>query len=198
MSAHAAIQNVLSVDVEDYFHVEAFASHIQYEHWDSYTPRIERNVKCILELFARYGVRGTFFVLGWVAQKFPRLVAEIAAAGHEVGSHGYRHKRLHFLTPEEFRRDIKHAIGILSDQVQRSILSYRAPSFSIVPNTIWACDILAEEGIAVDSSIFPVKHDLYGYPDAKRFPWWHVSQNGHRIFEFPPSTIRWGNQNIGV
>src|SRR3954469_10427960 len=99
--------NVLSVDVEDYFHVEAFASQIRYEHWDSFTPRIERNVQCVLELFARHGAKGTFFVLGWVAKKFPRLVQEIARAGHEIGSHGYSHKRLHILTPDEFRDDIR-------------------------------------------------------------------------------------------
>src|SRR4051812_22268893 len=129
--------NVLTVDVEDYFHVEAFASHINYETWDSFTPRVEKNVRCILELFARRNVRGTFFVLGWVAQKFPQIVREIASAGHEIGSHGYRHKRLHIMTPDEFRHDVESSIAILTDQVQRPVLCYRAPSFSIVPSTIW-------------------------------------------------------------
>jgi polysaccharide deacetylase family protein (PEP-CTERM system associated) len=190
--------NVLSVDVEDYFHVEAFASQIRYEQWDSFTPRIEHNVRCILELFAKHGARGTFFVLGWVAKKFPRLVQEIASAGHEIGSHGYKHKRLHILTPAEFRRDIQDANSILSDQVQRHIRCYRAPSFSIVRNTMWAFDVLADEGISLDSSIFPVKHDLYGVPEAKRFPFWQVSIDGRLIFEFPPSTVRWWGRNIGV
>ena len=190
--------NVLSVDVEDYFHVEAFASQIAYEHWDSFAPRVDRNVDCILEILAKHRVRATFFVLGWVAKKFPRLVREIAAAGHEIGSHGYRHRRLQSLTPEEFRRDIKDSIAIVGDQAQRPIRCYRAPSFSIVRSTMWAFEILQAEGILFDSSIFPVKHDLYGYPEAKRFPSWLESNTGTEIFEFPPSTIRWGNQNFGV
>src|SRR5262245_28143645 len=190
--------NVLSVDVEDYFQVEAFASHVRYDQWDSFTPRVERNVRRILELFAKHGVTGTFFVLGWVARKFPRLVRDIASGGHEIGSHGDKHKRLHILTRDEFRRDIKDANAALTDQVQRSICCYRAPSFSIVGSTMWALDILVEEGISLDSSIFPVRHDLYGCPDAKRFPSWYVSKHGHRIFEFPPSTFRWASQNIGV
>jgi polysaccharide deacetylase family protein (PEP-CTERM system associated) len=193
-----AMLNVLSVDVEDYFHVEAFASRIKYEQWDSFTPRVERNVKQILDLFAKHGVTATFFVLGWVAKKFPRLVQDIARLGHEIGSHGYRHRRLHILTPDEFRRDVRDAGTVLSDQAQQSIRCYRAPSFSIVKSTMWALDILGEEGISLDSSIFPVRHDLYGYPDAERFPSWYVSNEGHRIFEFPPSTIRCWNQNVGV
>src|SRR4051794_16379506 len=117
----SALRNVLSVDVEDYFHVEAFASRIPYDTWDSFAPRVERNVTRILELFARYGATGTFFVLGWVAKKFPRLVQDIVSAGHEIGSHGYRHRRLHILTPQEFRRDIRETNAILSDQAQQPI-----------------------------------------------------------------------------
>jgi polysaccharide deacetylase family protein (PEP-CTERM system associated) len=198
VTSESTVLNVLSVDVEDYFHVEAFASHIRYEQWDSFTPRVDRNVKRVLELFARHGARGTFFILGWVATKFPRLVQEIVRAGHEVGSHGYKHSRLHVLTPDEFRRDIKDAAAALSDQVQRPIRCYRAPSFSIVRSTMWAFDVLGEEGISFDSSIFPVRHDLYGFPEAERFPSWYLSSNGDRIFEFPPSTIRYRNQNIGI
>lgn len=190
--------NVLTVDVEDYFHVEAFASHIRYEHWDSFTPRVEGNVRRILELLDSYNVTGTFFVLGWVAHKFPKLVQDIAAAGHEIGCHGYQHKRLQILSPAEFRRDIKEAIALLTDLVQRPIRCYRAPSFSIVRSTVWAFDVLGEEGIRCDSSVFPVQHDLYGFPDAARFPSWYLSQEGHRIFEFPPSTMRLRSKNIGV
>jgi polysaccharide deacetylase family protein (PEP-CTERM system associated) len=192
------VLNALTVDVEDYFQVEAFASHISYEHWDSFTPRVERNVKRILDLFAQHDCRATFFVLGWVARKFPKLVQEIAKGGHEIASHGYRHQRLHILTPDEFRRDIKQAKAVLTDQIGRPIQCYRAPSFSITRATLWAFDILVEEGISFDSSVFPVRHDLYGYPDAKRFPSWYVLKNGERLFEFPPSTIRCSGQNIGV
>jgi len=190
--------NVITVDVEDYFHVEAFASQIRYEDWNTFTPRVDRNVKRVLELFATHGVRGTFFVLGWVATRFPRLVQEIAKCGHEIGSHGYRHRRLQNLTPGEFRHDIREAAAALSDLVQEPIRCYRAPSFSIVRNTTWAFDILGEEGILYDSSVFPVRHDLYGFPGAERFPSWQISKLGHRIFEFPPSTIRCWKQNVGV
>ena len=192
------LKNVLTVDVEDYFHVEAFASHIRYEQWDSFTPRVEGNVKRVLELFARHGATGTFFVLGWVARKFPRIVREIVNAGHEIGSHGYKHRRLHNMSPEEFRRDTRDATAVLTDQSQRPIRCYRAPSFSIVKSTMWAFEILGEEGILLDSSIFPVRHDLYGVPDAPRFPSWYVSKNNYRIFEFPLSTIRYWDQNIGI
>jgi polysaccharide deacetylase family protein (PEP-CTERM system associated) len=192
------VRNVLTVDVEDYFQVEAFVSQIRYEEWDSFTPRVERNVKRILDLFAKHGATATFFVLGWVARKFPHLVREIAKAGHEIGSHGYRHRRLHILTPEEFRRDVRDSNAVLTDQIQQPIQCYRAPSFSIVRSTMWAFDILAEEGVRFDSSVFPVRHDLYGIPDAARFPWWYTSPSGHRVFEFPPSTIRCWDQNIGV
>src|SRR5207248_2944253 len=154
----------------DYFHVEAFASQISRDQWDSFEPRVERNTLRTLEIFAKYGAKGTFFVLGWVARKFPNLAREIVAAGHEVGSHGYGHRRLQRLTPKEFREDVATSAAILTDQVQRPIRCYRAPSFSIVKSTLWALDILAEEGFQFDSSIFPVRHDVYGIPEADRFP----------------------------
>lgn len=189
------VQNVLSVDVEDYFHVEAFAAHIEPARWDSYTPRVEQNVDRILALFDKHGQKGTFFVLGWVAERFPALVRRIAAAGHEVGCHGYAHRRLVDLTPREFSADLKKALALLTDQVQQHIRCYRAPSFSIVNSTMWAFEVLAEEGICIDSSVFPVRHDLYGVPNAERFPHWQPTPGGQRIFEFPPSTYRYRNNN---
>src|SRR5262249_14796835 len=156
------------------------------------------NVRRILELFAKHDATATFFMLGWVANRFPRLTEDIVKAGHEVASHGYRHRRLHILTPDEFRRDVRDATAVLSDQTQRPIECYRAPSFSIVRSTIWAFDVLAEEGILFDSSVFPVRHDLYGIPDADRFPYWYMSPIGHRVFEFPPSTVRYRSHNIGI
>src|SRR5262245_21787003 len=122
----------MSVDVEDYFHVEAFASKISAEQWKSYTPRVAGNVSRILELFARHQVRGTFFILGWVAERFPHLSQEIAKAGHEIGCHGYGHSRLHIMTPRQFQQDIRKATAILTDQLGRPVRCYRAPSFSIV------------------------------------------------------------------
>ena len=190
--------NVLSVDVEDYFHVEAFAGKIRRDDWDSYERRVEQNTSRILEIFERRRAKATFFILGWVAERFPHLSQQIAAAGHEVGCHGYAHQRLQRLTREQFREDLRRATGLLADQVQQPIRSYRAPSFSIVRNTLWALDVLAEEGYELDSSIFPVRHDLYGIPDADRFASWQKSPEGHRIFEFPPSTIRTAKNNWGV
>jgi polysaccharide deacetylase family protein (PEP-CTERM system associated) len=190
--------NVLSVDVEDYFHVEAFTSHISPDQWDSFVPRVERNVARVLELFARHGVTGTFFVLGWVARKFPHLVRSIAAAGHEIGSHGYAHSRITKLSREQFAGDIRQARAVLEDLVQKEIRSYRAPSFSVVRSTMWALDILIEEGICFDSSIFPVRHDLYGVPGAARFPSWYTSPGGLEVFEFPPSTMQYQHHSVGV
>jgi polysaccharide deacetylase family protein (PEP-CTERM system associated) len=190
--------NVLSVDVEDYFHVEAFTSKICFEHWDSYERRVEHNMARILEMFDRHAVKATFFILGWVADKFPHLSRQIAAANHEVACHGYAHRRLQTLTPAEFRDDLRRATAILTDQVQQPIHCYRAPSFSVVRNTMWALDILGEEGYIFDSSIFPVRHDLYGVPEAERFPHWQVGPQGHGLFEFPPSTFRSAGNNWGV
>jgi polysaccharide deacetylase family protein (PEP-CTERM system associated) len=190
--------NVLSVDVEDYFHVEAFASRISTKDWDSFSPRVERNVGLILDLFARYGARGTFFVLGWVAERNPRLVRQIAEAGHEVACHGFAHQHIRKQTPEEFRSDVRRAREQLRNASRHDVNSYRAPSFSIVRETLWAIDILAEEGFLVDSSIFPARHDIYGIADAPRFPYWHRTAKGKALFEFPPSTLRLRNLNCGV
>jgi polysaccharide deacetylase family protein (PEP-CTERM system associated) len=190
--------NVLTVDVEDYFHVEAFARTIHYEQWDSYDRRVERNVARILDMFDRNKAKGTFFILGWVAEKYPHLARQIAAEGHEIGCHGYAHQRLQTLTQNQFREDLRRATAVLTDQVQRPVRCYRAPSFSIVRNTMWAFDVLAEEGFVFDSSLFPVRHDNYGVPDAERFPYWQVTSRGSRIFEFPPSTVRTAKNNWAV
>ena len=198
MHLSTSMLNALSVDVEDYFHVEAFASRIAYENWDSFSPRVERNVHRIIELFERHGAKGTFFVLGWVARRFPALVRLIVEAGHEIGCHGSAHQRLHRQTPEQFRRDIRDARQCLMDYAQQPVCSYRAPSFSIVRETLWAFDILSEEGFSLDSSVFPIRHDMYGIPDAERFPYWQHTPQGNCLFEFPPSSIRLWNNNWGV
>ncbi len=190
--------NVMSVDVEDYFHVEAFSSYISPKDWDSYSPRVENNVLRTLDLFERYSVCGTFFILGWVAERFPKLVRRIDEAGHEIGCHGYGHQHIGRQTPEQFRQDVRRARKGLMDQVQREVSCYRAPSFSIYGKTLWAPEILAEEGFAIDSSIFPAQHDLYGMPDAPRFPYWHRLSNGNSLFEFPPSTLHFGKVKVGV
>jgi polysaccharide deacetylase family protein (PEP-CTERM system associated) len=196
--AASPLLNVLSVDVEEYFQVEAFSGRVPVDTWKDFPPRVERSMARILELFAKHGAKATFFVLGWIAQQFPNLVKGIAAAGHEVGCHGNAHRPIFVQKPDEFRTDLQNARDVLADLVQQPIRCYRAPSFSIVRNTLWAFDILAEEGFAFDSSVFPVRHDVYGIPDAQRFPHWYFSPNGNRIFEFPPSTVRRFNNNWGV
>jgi polysaccharide deacetylase family protein (PEP-CTERM system associated) len=190
--------NVLSVDVEEYFQVEAFARSVDRRDWDTLAPRVESNVTRILSLFDRYSARATFFVLGWVGRRCPKLVREIAGRGHEIGCHGFGHHRLHRMTPDQFRTDLREAQHCLTDQAQQTVRCYRAPSFSIVKSTMWALDVLAEEGITADSSIFPVHHDNYGVPDAPRFPYWHKTAQGNSVFEFPPSTVRIANQNVGI
>jgi polysaccharide deacetylase family protein (PEP-CTERM system associated) len=187
------ILNAFSIDVEDYFHVEAFASQISPNDWGTFDCRVERNVDVILEILEKYNSKATFFILGCVAKAYPFLVQKIADAGHEIGCHGFAHQHIRRQTPEQFRQDVKTARSCLMDQVQKPVFCYRAPSFSVTEATIWALDVLAEEGFKIDSSIFPVRHDLYGIPDAVRFPHW---KNG--IFEFPPTTIRKGNYNFGV
>lgn len=190
--------NVLSVDVEDYYQVEAFASRITYDSWTTFASRAEQNVTRILEIFDRHDARGTFFVLGWIAEHLPGLVRTIANAGHEIGCHGFAHRRISGQTPHQFRMDVRAARQSLMNEVQKPVESYRAPSFSIVKETLWALDILVEEGFRIDSSVFPVRHDIYGMPDADRFPHWRRTPESRRIFEFPPSTIRRANNNWGI
>ncbi len=191
------MRNVLTVDVEDYFQVEAFASSVKPDSWDGFEPRVEGNVRRVLGLLDRNRTTGTFFVLGWIARKFPGLVREIAAAGHEIGSHGFSHQHISRQSPEQFRADVRAARQCLMDQVQKPVRSYRAPSFSITKRTLWAVDVLAEEGFRFDSSIFPVRHDLYGIPDGHRFPYWHTTPKGGSVFEFPRRHSRWRARRSG-
>ncbi|MBN2320631.1 MAG: DUF3473 domain-containing protein [Acidobacteria bacterium] len=185
--------NALSVDVEDYFHVEAFAARIRCDDWHAHECRVERNVDLTLEIFAEHQTTATFYILGWIAERFPRLVRQIADAGHEIGCHGYAHQHINRQTPEKFRQDVYLARQRITAQTQEPVSCYRAPSFSIIESTLWALDILAEEGFTIDSSIFPVRHDLYGIPDSPRFPHWRSN-----IFEFPLTTIGMSNLNIGI
>ena len=187
------MRNVLSVDVEDYFHVEAFAGCVSPDEWGSFPARVERNVWRVLEMLEQHQARATFFVLGWVAERHPGVVRGIAAAGHEVACHGFGHRHIAKLTPEGFRADITRARDCLAGLAGKAVTCYRAPSFSITRRTLWALDVLADEGFRIDSSIFPVRHDIYGIPGAPRFP--HMRG---RILEFPPSTVRLFGANIGV
>ena len=198
----ALIGNALTVDVEDYFNVSAFRGIIDRKDWGRYRLRVENNTMRILDLFDRKSVKGTFFVLVWVAEKCPGLVREILGRGHEVACHGYGHELVYSIGPEKFRADIRKARSLLEDACGRKIWGYRAPSFSITMDSLWALDILIEEGFTYDSSIFPVYHDVYGMRDATPRPH-RIVRSGGVLIEFPLSTLpirflRWEIARIPV
>ena len=182
--------NALTFDLEDYYHVTAFNRVITTDDWESMESRIEGNCEKILSLLDEFNVKATFFVLGWIAERHPILIRTIYNEGHEIASHGFNHQMIQQLTKDSFQNDIRKSKIILEDIIGRSIKGYRAPTFSITPSSLWALDILREQGYFYDSSIFPIKHDRYGIPDAQRFP--HIlNLNGTgTINEFPPSTLR--------
>ena len=165
------MNNVMSIDVEDWFCVYNLSRLIRYEDWDACESRVERSTLRLLELFRQHQVEATFFVLGWVADRFPDLVREIERDGHEIASHGYSHRLLTFMRPEEFRADLNRSLEVLAKTARQDVRGFRAPSFSLTPETLWAVDILRETGIQYDSSIFPMEyHPDYGMPDADLRP----------------------------
>jgi polysaccharide deacetylase family protein (PEP-CTERM system associated) len=182
------IRNALTVDVEDYFHVSAFANSIDRNDWDNQPLRVENNTRRLMDLFDEAQVKATFFVLGWVADRVPLLVKEIADRGHEVASHGYSHQLIYNQTPEVFREETIRSKKLLEDLSQQPVHGYRAASYSITRHSLWALDILAEAGFVYDSSIFPIRHDRYGIPDAKETPHRLTTPQGHSLVEFPLST----------
>ena len=190
------IQNALSVDVEDWFQVGAFERTIRRADWDGLTHRVERNTDAVLDLFAQAGVTGTFFTLGWVAERYPALRLRIADAVHEVASHGYDHARVFTFTPDQFRADLRKSRAILEDASGQAVTGYRAPSFSIDPRTPWAHTILAEEGYRYSSSVAPIRHDHYGWPDSPRFAWKPVT--GSDLVELPVTTAKLGKRTLAA
>ncbi len=179
----------VSIDVEEYFHIEAAHGVVDRGEWGQWPSRVEKNVDLLLSLFDRYGRRGTFFVLGDVAQRHPRLAARIAQAGHEVASHGTGHDRIHRLGPDRFREDVRASKELLEDQTGKPVVGYRAPTFSVVRETAWAIDVLAELGFEYDASIFPVHHPSYGVPGAPDRPFFVRGQSGGAtLLEVPPLT----------
>jgi polysaccharide deacetylase family protein (PEP-CTERM system associated) len=180
------LPNIFSVDVEDYFHVQAFADQIRPSEWEGFESRVVPNTLRIVDLLDRHQTRGTFFILGWVAERFPDLVKQIHRAGHEIGCHSYWHQLVFNQTPDEFRADLKRATQTLTEIIEEPITAYRAPSFSITSESLWALDILLEEGYRIDSSIFPVRHDTYGIPEVNPAP--HaIHRATGTLFEFPPA-----------
>ena len=188
--ARVPLANALTVDVEDYFHVSALAPSIPRDEWASREPRVVDNTQRLLELFERFDVRGTFFVLGWVAERYPQLVRDIAARGHEIACHGFSHRLVYEQSPEEFREETSRAKRVIEDIAGCSVLGYRAASYSIVRESLWALDILVELGFGYDSSIFPVRHDRYGIPNAERVPHRMSTPHGASIVEWPLATAR--------
>jgi polysaccharide deacetylase family protein (PEP-CTERM system associated) len=190
------MKNGLSIDVEDYFHAEAIAAQFERSGWSTMESRVVRNTERILDLLREHKVSATFFVLGWVAERFPDLVRQIHAQGHEVGCHSYWHRLIYRLTSQEFREDTRRAKDAIEGCVGVRVKGYRAPSFSITKNSFWALDILAELGFEYDSSIFPIRHDFYGIPDHPRFQHCYKNEGHPAMIELPMSTWRVGNVNL--
>lgn len=189
--------NAFTVDVEDYFQVSGFEDHVDRTSWGQYESRVVANTQRLLDLLSARGVRGTFFVLGWIARRFPQLVREVHGRGHEIGSHSFWHRLVYRMRPEEFREDLAESRAVLEDTIGEAVRSFRAPSFSITKRSLWALDVLAEEGFGYDSSIFPIYHDRYGMPDAEPFLHRAITSTGE-LWEFPASVARLGRLNIPV
>ena len=187
------ITNAMSVDVEDYFQVSAFESTIARSDWESLDCRVENNTLKILELFEQKKIKATFFTLYWVAQRYPMLIREIVEAGHELASHGMEHKRVTQQSPSEFKADITESKNRLEDISGQSVIGYRAASYSITKETYWALEILQEAGYQYSSSIYPIRHDLYGIPEAPRFAYKPFPDS--QFLEIPISTIQFGKKN---
>jgi polysaccharide deacetylase family protein (PEP-CTERM system associated) len=188
--------NALSVDVEDWFQVGAFETVIARDTWDALPQRVERNSEAVLDLFDRAGVKATFFTLGWVAERYPALIRRIADAGHEIASHGWDHVRVHTMTSAMFRADLERARIAIENACGQAPAGYRAPSFSIDKRTPWAHQVLAEEGYAYSSSVAPVRHDHYGWPEAPRFA--HRPLRGSELIELPVTTVEIGGRRLAA
>lgn len=182
-----AIVNAMTVDVEDYFQVSAFEGHIPRSEWPRWPQRAEANTEQVLEILEGRGIKGTFFVLGWLADRYPQIVRRIAESGHEIASHGFGHERLANLTQEQFRENVIRTKALLEDISGTGVSGYRAPSYSIGPDTFWAYEELQRAGYRYSSSVVPISHDLYGMPSAPRFPFY---PRGYHLLEVPVSTTR--------
>ena len=181
------LYNAMTVDVEDYFQVSVFERHIPRQDWDRLPHRVERNTDRIMDLFAAHGVKATFFILGWVAERYPQLVQRVVSEGHELASHGYSHVRVTQQTPEQFRNDISHTKTLLEDLGGVPVLGYRAASYSIGAHNLWALQELQRAGYSYSSSIYPIRHDLYGMPEAPRFAF--TPPGAEDLTEIPVTTV---------
>jgi polysaccharide deacetylase family protein (PEP-CTERM system associated) len=189
-----AIRNAMTIDVEDYFQVSAFSGHIAHEDWPALVSRVEPNIERILGLLDAADIRATFFTLGWIAERHPAMVRRIVAGGHELASHGYAHLRASGQTPAQFAHDVGHSKDILEQTGGQAVLGYRAPSFSIGAANLWALDTLLQAGYRYSSSIYPIRHDHYGMPQAPRFAFYPQGAQG--LLELPISTVRLWRRNL--
>jgi polysaccharide deacetylase family protein (PEP-CTERM system associated) len=183
------MRNALTFDIEEYFHAEAFARVLRPEEWPSLTSRVVPTTERLLDILDYADAHATFFVLGWVAERYPALVKDIAARGHEIACHGYGHQMIQRQSRLEFAKDVQRAKTAIEDAAGVSVVGFRAPTFSVTRETLWSLEVLWESGFLYDSSIFPITHDRYGIPDAPRFPYRVPIMNGHALAEFPLSTI---------
>jgi len=188
--------NILSVDVEEWFHPEAVRHRFPFEKWPEQPRRVASNIKKLLDLFDRHQAKATFFTLGWVAEQEPDMVREIVRRGHEIASHSHLHRMITTLTPEDFREDLRRSVNTLEEISGQKVIGFRAPTFSIVKDTFWALDIMAEENLVYDSSIYPIWHDRYGVPDAPRQPYPIMINGLKQLTEFPMPTLQIFGKNI--
>jgi polysaccharide deacetylase family protein (PEP-CTERM system associated) len=193
----AAIVNAMTIDVEDYFHVSVFDGVVPRHRWDSFDSRVAANTDRLLTMLSDSQVQATFFILGWVAERFPRLVRRIAACGHEIASHGYAHRLIYDQTRDDFRQDVRRAKALLEDTTGSAVAGFRAPSYSVTPRSLWALDVLIEEGYRYDASIFPIRHDRYGIPLSARHAY-RLQRESGSLLEAPASTVRWGALNLPI
>jgi polysaccharide deacetylase family protein (PEP-CTERM system associated) len=191
------VVNAMTIDVEDYFHVSVFDGVLPRDRWDQLESRVVANTDALLRIFSDHGVSATFFVLGWVAERHPALVRAIASEGHEIASHGYGHRLVYDQTQNAFREDLRRAKAVIEAECGRPVLGYRAPSYSVTPRSLWALDVLIEEGYAYDASIFPIHHDRYGIPVSARHAY-QIKRPLGSLVEAPGSTVRWGPLNLPV
>jgi len=191
------ILNAMTVDVEDYFHVSVFDGTLPRHEWAGLESRVCGNTERLLDIFDSVSVSATFFILGWVAERFPALVRKVAARGHEIASHGYAHRLVYDQTPKAFREDVRRAKGLLESTSGVPVQGFRAPSYSITPKSLWALDVLIEEGYRYDTSIFPIRHDRYGIPVSPRHAY-TVTRPGGSLVEIPASTVSCGPLNLPV
>lgn len=196
-AAAIPIINAMTIDVEEYFHASVFDAVVPREAWDRRESRVCASTDRLLKILSDANVHASFFVLGWVAERYPEQIRRIAALGHEIASHGHGHHLVYEQTPSAFREDVKRAKGVLESLTGVKVGGFRAPSYSITGRSLWALDILLDEGHQYDASIFPIHHDRYGIPNAPRHPY-VLQREGRGLVEAPPSTVRFGRVNLPV